>query len=322
MRKKLLIAALFANSTLLAQQPIKYDLIKDEPIEPRISVNLDLFNLDMNTKLKSLQLDNISLNLGVFGHVMPVSFAGIDFNIHKSWLIMGKLAFKDYPGNLETNVGGFFFFTDRRVVKQKTKVILKSQGGKYEGKEIITTTFIEIPSQQQKRFGVRAGLYQKTGPFNFGDYSDGTGAFDYTAFNSFGMYGGFLWRRITNIFINEVTYGKCGTSDGTDIYIEALLIPVNRFTALDPTYTGDKNVTNIIKAAGKDLPLGFRLGFKRYQVDKKAVTGRKFGRAGIAEFGYKPYWGWFATAGVAITLVKSTKELSFKSKEKSAEQTN
>lgn len=326
MKKKLLFALLLSSGGAFAQQ-VNYEVIKDEPIEPRISINLDLFNIDINTKISKLQIDNISMNIGTFGHVMPLSFVGVDFNIHKAWLTMGKIGFKDYPGNLEMNVGGFFFFTDRMTTKLKTRIVLKSERGTYNGKEVTTTTFIEVPAKIQKRFGVRAGLYQKSGPFNFRDYSKTDDlfapapAFEYLKYNSVGFYGGLMWRRISNIIIKDPKYGQSGTSGATDIYVEAMVIPVNKFTALEASYAGDKNVTAIVKATDKDSPIGFRIGFKKYQVEKKAVTGRKFGRAGIAEFGYRPYIGWFANAGVAITLVKSAKPLSFGGKEKTTEAT-
>ncbi|MGB3948091.1 MAG: hypothetical protein WBM13_08900 [Bacteroidia bacterium] len=326
MKTKLLVSVLFLSSISFAQESVNYEVIKDEPIEPKISVNLDLFNIDINTKVSRLQVDNISFNIGTFGHVMPLNFVGIDFNIHKAWLTLGKIGYKDYPGNLEMNVGGFFFFTDRTTIKQKTRVVLKTQRGTYNGKDVTTTTFIEVPAKIQKRFGVRAGLYQKSGPFNFRDFSKDPKdnfavepPFEYTKYSSFGLYGGLMWRRISNIIIKDPKYGQSGTSGATDIYMEAMVIPVNKFTALEQEYTGDKNVTSMVHNVGKESPIGFRIGFKKYQVEKKAVTGRKFGRAGIAEFGYRPYIGWFANAGVAITLVKSSKPLSFGGKEKTTE---
>jgi hypothetical protein len=317
--KKLQLIVLFMGITWgSVAQTVNYKVIKDEPIEPKVSVNLDIFNIDINTKIKRLQVDNISFNLGTFGHVMPVNFAGVDFNIHKSWLVAGKLGFKEYPGNFELNLGGFFFFTNRTVTKLKTRVVLKSSSSTYNNKTVTTTTFIEMPAQKQKRFGVRGGIYQKSGPFNFEDFSDDPNdnfdpppPFEYAKYFSFGFYGGLLWRNITNITIETDQYGKCGTSGGTDVYLEAMVIPVNKFTALDPLYTGPKDATALIKGVGSEAPVGFRIGFKKYQVEKKAITGKKFGRAGIAEFGYRPYIGWFASAGVAITLVKSTKPMSF-----------
>lgn len=315
----LIVSVVLSGSLALSQnEQVSYEVIKDGPIEPKISVNLDLFNIDINTKISRLQVDNISFNLGTFGYVMPVNNLGVDFNIHKSWLVTGKLAFKDYPGNFETNLGGFLFFTNREKIKNKTKVVLSSKTSSYNGKSVTSTTFIMVPAKQISRFGVRAGLFQKSGPFNFRDYSndpkdnfDLPPAFEFVKYNSVGLYGGLMWRKISNIIINTPQFGKCGTSGGTDYYIEALFLPITNFSNLDPEYTGDKNVTSIVKGLGTESPIGFRMGFKKYQVEKKAVTGKKFGRAGMGEFGYRPYIGWFMNAGVAITLVKKPDFIHF-----------
>lgn len=321
MKKIVLMVSVFLSGSgvSLAQNgQVSYEVIKDAPIEPKVSVNLDLFNIDINTKISRLQVDNISFNLGTYGYVMPLNNVGIDFNIHKAWLTLGKIAFKDYPGNFETNIGAFLFFTDREKIKSKTKVVLKSSTSSYNGKSVTSTTFITVPAKQQSRFGVRAGLFQKSGPFNFRDYSDDPKdnfdlppAFEHVKYNSVGIYGGLMWRKISNIILNTTQYGKCGTSGGTDYYLEALFIPVTHFSNLDPEYTADKNVTSIVKGLGTESPIGFRMGFKKYQVEKKAVTGKKFGRAGMGEFGYRPYIGWFMNAGVAITLVKKPDFIHF-----------
>ncbi|MFK8039288.1 MAG: hypothetical protein AB8B74_13425 [Crocinitomicaceae bacterium] len=291
--------------TQIAAQNINYTVVKNQPVEPRISVNLDLFNLDMNSDIDNLRIDNISLNVGLFGFVKIAGPLEVDFNVHKSIFTAGKLGYKNYPGNTELNGGINFWLTNREKTKN-TKVVLASDKSTRNGKEITTTTYITVPALHQKRIGIRGGLYSKTGPFNFKDYAGDLNneGIDQTKIASYGIYGGFNLRRIINIVIKDDIYGRSVNSSGRDIYLDAIIVPINRFKDLN---NEGENVSELVRGLKTTSPIGFRLGYKTYQVEKKGFTGKKFGICGIGEFGYKPYQGWFLTAGFGITLVKQSK---------------
>ena len=301
--KNLIVLLIVLGSSINAlSQNINYEVVKDEPHEPKVSINLDLFNMDMNTgvnsELSNLRLENYSMNIGLFGYVKIIDRLDVDFNVHKSYLTLGRIIFKEYPGNTELN-GGINLWLTKRNVTRNTKVVLDVK----QGSETTTTTFLTIPATLLKRFGLRAGLYAKSGPFNFNDYAgDGiTTPFEQTKIGSYGVYGGFNSRKITNIIIKDEKYGRSFSSIGRDIYLDALIIPINRFKDLNDD---GANVSQEVQAFKATSPIGFRVGYRTFQVEKKKFTGKKFGICGVGEFGYKPYQGWFLTAGFGVTLVK------------------
>ena len=73
-------------------------------------------------------------------------------------------------------------------------------------------------------------------------------------------------------------------------------------TFRDPA-TGE-NVSPQVKNSLGSFPLGFRLGWYRYQVEKRSRTGKRFGMSNSFEVGFKPYQGFFFNGSMGITLVK------------------
>ncbi len=299
--KNLILLFSIAFAFTISAQTVNYEIVKNEPIEPKISINLDLFNLDFNTGIKNIRLDNMSANIGVFGYVKIIDKLEVDFNIHKSWFTLGKLGYKNYSGNTEVNAGVNFLLNNRTRVKN-VKVVLKQTKSTFADETTTTTTYIMVPTNQIKRFGVRGGLYQKTSPFNFRDYSDGSGGvIEETKYSSFGIYAGILSKTITNIIIRDDVYGKSYNSIGTSIYFDALIVPVNKFKDLN---ANGNVVSDIVHDYKTTFPIGFRVGLRKYHIEKKEFTGKKFGMSLTAEAGYKPYQGVFINAGIGLTLVK------------------
>lgn len=300
---KNLIALIAISLALnLKAQTINYEIIKNEAVEPKISINLDLFNLDMNSGLNDIRIDNISFNVGAYGYVKLIDNIEVDFNIHKSWLTAGKLGYKDYPGNLEINTGINLLISNRTRIKN-TKVILDETTSETYDTKTTTTTFLSLPTNQQKRFGFRGGIYQKSGPFNIDDYTDGA-SFPVREgkISSFGLYAGLLSKTINNIIIDADGYGTCYNSVGINVYFDALIVPINRFKNLNKD---NEVISDYVHDYKKTSPIGFRFGIRKYQIEKKEFTGKKFGRNFIFECGYKPYQGIFFSGGLGITLVKN-----------------
>ncbi len=301
------LSSLF-QSTFYAQT-IKYDIIEDSPeLTPTTIVNLDLAQLDMNGVIESW-----SFNLGLWGyHDIIKNKVSIDYNIKKSWLAVGKLSNKNYPGNLEVNLGANLLLTNKTKNK-KLRISLEReyQGSHYNYAEGTRTdnyieTSIIIPGKVTVRNGVRGGLYYKNNAYEFSDF--GTSIFRRYGgkMTSAGVYGGVMTRRSKNLFIKTDQYGVCFNSIGDEFYIDALILPYNKF--MDNITTGDEtrvDESEFIKQNIKASPIGFRVGWKSYQIAKKAKTGKKFGLSFMFEAGLKPYLGPFLNGGLSITLVKN-----------------
>lgn len=168
-------------------------------------------------------------------------------------------------------------------------------------------TYIMVPSQVYRQFGVRGGYYHKSGPYNFDAFDEFPFDFDYAKISTNGLYAGLFLRKMINIFIDTEEYGVCFNSAGSDLYFDVMLLPGQSFTNLEPLDAGSVDISDDVKGALDEGTLGFRLGYKIYQMEKKTKTGKKFGMSGMFEAGRTPYQGWFVNAGIGITLAKFTK---------------
>ena len=56
------------------------------------------------------------------------------------------------------------------------------------------------------------------------------------------------------------------------------------------------------KEAIGSLPLGFRIGYSGFQIEKKQWTDKRFGMSYNFETGYRPYIGWYVSGGIGLTL--------------------
>lgn len=295
--------ALFFSGIALGQST-KYKVLHDNPPQPRLNINLEYFHLDMGVK----NLDGMSFNVGSFGFFEPVPGLGLQYNLKKSILTLGKLGYKDFPGNLELNLGGYLMPMNTIKVKN-TRVVLKTE---YKGSEYSTNvsgdrvetrheevTFLTLPASRRVMKGVRGGLYFKRGGF----LNDDLDLFDEMALTSLGVYGGLSLRSIKNIFVDVEGYGVQFNSIGDDIVLDMLFVPINVFRDLNDDTR--PVVSPQVKDALGGFPLGFRIGWYRYQIEQRARTGKKFGMAAGFEAGLKPYQGPFITASLGITIVKN-----------------
>jgi|GEM_PF-2034774 len=295
---------LWGNGQHALSQNVDYKILYDDPVAPKLSINLDLISMDMGVK----NLDGSSINIGTFGYFEPVAALGAQWNIKKSILSLGKLGYKEFPGNLDASLGGYFML-QRKTVTKSTRIILSREykGTTYSknvsGDRMKTTTeevtFITIPAKRYVQRGLRGGFYFKRGAFTSENVE--IPGIDEMSLTSMGVYGGITARSIKNVFIETSTNGVQYNSIGDDFALDVLFIPVNSFRDLndDNNPVGDQVRTTL-----GNFPLGFRLVWLRYQVEGKAKTGKKFGYAGSFEGGYKPYQGWYIGFSYGITLVK------------------
>lgn len=316
MKKFLLSCSVLLSINVLSQN-VDYKVEYDNPQEPKLLLNLSLIDIDMNSGIKNIRTDNISINAGIWGYYKIFDQLEAEIDLKKSYLTAGRIGFKDYPGNFETSLGANLFFKSTTKINPKTRVVLKSETNRDYGRnqDVTTTTFITIPAKRKVSLALRGGLYQKYGPFNYGDYAEDDNVlippFEETSISSLGIYAGLLRRSITNIAIRDDKYGKSINSGGTDLIFDVLFVPVNTWKSLRDAVAAEEgeNVTQQVKdfdgPGGSNSPIGFRLGYKTFQVEKKKVTGKKFGISGTFYIGYKPYQGWFVQGGFGITIVKA-----------------
>ena len=295
---------LLASGLTLSAQNVDYRILHDQPVSPRLSVNLDLFSMDMGVK----NLDGTSFNIGTFGYFEPLDRISVQWNVKKSFLTLGKLGFKDYPGNLDASLGACLMLQKKTVIKP-TRIVLSR---KYKGSTFSTNvsgdrvetrteevTFISVPANRHIQRGFRGGLYFKRGAFA-SDNIEST-SLDEMSLTSLGLYAGLTARSLKNVFVATSSHGVQFNSIGDDFALDLLFIPVNVFRDLN----ADKMlVSDQVKSSLGKLPVGFRLVWLRYQIAQKEQTGKRFGYAGSFEAGYKPYQGWFIGASCGITLIK------------------
>lgn len=307
MRKSILtLLTILLTASLNYGQQIEYKVLSNEPPKtPRFSLNTDFIHIDMMYRT----LDGYSLNAALWGHFEPVEEKiGLQYLFRKSYFAFGRLGNKSFPGNTEIEAGGYYVINSR-LQSKPTKIVLKKE---YKGSEyninaqgaIVetrneTTTFIRIPAEHKKLFMARGGFYFKQHG-NSTDYIDGFAGPDYVKFTSVGLYAGVNFRDISSVFIDTDEFGVQFNSIGRDIYLDLMILPVNTFANIE---NGD-NVNDEIKSEVSALPIGFRAGYRLFQVDKKKKTGKLLGICGNLEAGYKPFIGFTLTAGCGFTFIK------------------
>lgn len=290
-------------------QTVSYKVVSNEPPQtPRLNINTDLFQLD----LMQNSLDAMSVNASVWGYyeVLPER-VGMQFLVRRSWLAFGKLGEANFPPHLELDLGGYFVL-NKALRKKGTKVTLKKEysgttySTNYRGETTssysTTETFLLIPSEKKKLTMVRGGIYRKSHGNSMrylGDEYNYSNNPEYVKFTTAGIYAGLNFRTLTSIFIDTQKYGIQYNSLGRDIYIDILLLPVNKFHNLDG---GD--ITKEVKQYTSAGSIGFRAGYKLFQIDKRTKTGKMFGLCGNFEGGMRPYTGFFLSSGIGITFVK------------------
>ena len=283
MKTALSTILMLSASYLFSQDLIQYKVIKNDPAEPKNSLNLEFMNMDVNTKF----VDNLSFNIGLFGYLKLSNKLNVAYQVNKSYLVLGKLLNKQFPGNLDINAGVQIFLTDN-TFNRNVSIVLESKD-KTVGKTTYTMTkSLSVPATVRKKLGIQGGAIVKRSAFEFADTEN------LLAHTSIGFYTGILSRKITNIVIYDDKYGNSFKSFGSDIFFDALVLPVNTF----------KSVETGLAEKHKSQPFGFRCGYRLYQVEKKAYTGKKFGISGTASFGYRPHQGWNLSAGIGISILK------------------
>lgn len=308
-KRMIFTLVLGATSYTASAQQLDYKILSNDPgLDSKLSINTDLFQMDMMTG----SLESWSFNYGVWGHyeVVPNKI-GTQFLFRKSMLALGKLSAQGMPGNTELELGGYYTLrtsspTNRTKVTLNAEYSGRTYSTNYKGESVssytVTETFVHIPSLKKKYLQARAGLYHKsrgTAIRYLGEDYFYTEDEEFMRYASSGIYIGINGRTLTSIFIDTEQYGVQFNSIGRDIYFDVLVLPNRSFRDLE-----GNDITDEVRDFSMKGPLGFRVGYKLFQTDKKTETGKTFGLCANAEFGARPYDGFFFSAGLGITLVK------------------
>lgn len=312
MKNYLIILGILISVNIYSQNKLNYELLENEPpLTPRLSLNADLFHLEMSFKA----LDATSTNVGLWGHyeVLPEKI-GIQYLYRRSWFMAGMLGTKNFPAHNELEVGAYYTLLNKLKTK-RTKITLDMEynGTTYSTnvqgdrtyKRSYTETYIVIPSEKKILTQARFGFINKSFGNNLrflGDAYNFSNNPEAVKEKIMGVYLGINHRTLTSVFIKSEKYGVQFHSIGRDLYLDLLFLPVNKFH----DFENDVDVTDDVKSFFNKHtgPIGFRAGWKLFQIDKRTKTGKTFGLNGTFEFGTRPYLGWFVAGGIGMTILK------------------
>ncbi len=288
--KKILIVLSLINVSSFFSQLVSYVKIHDQPVFPKVSLNLDFVNMDANFG----NFDNLTFNIGAWGYVALPANLEVQFNVQKSYLTLGKLLNKSYVGNTELNVGSAYFLKEFSRT-ENVKMIL-SQKTSYDGRYTLTN-YIEVPAKATYKLGIEGGFHFRSSPYDCETdfYSEKLNM------TNIGFYVGPVLKRSTSAKITLENGNKTALNSANwEFFLDGLFLPVNSFKVSET----DVKITDATRDLIKQNPLGFRCGARMYQADKKENTGKRFGLCYSASFGKKPYQGWFMAASLGMTILK------------------
>jgi hypothetical protein len=303
--KKLVIVAICSMAFSLGRaQNVNYKILQNDPenYSPKLNLNLELMQLDaaFNNVL------GMSFNAGLWGNAQLNSRIGIDFAARKSYLSFSKFSNKEMAGNTDL-MAGAFLFPIKKAKTKKVKVVLKSKRGvNSAGKEVVTTTFINVPGTRLKFHGVHSGLMFKRTGFDLSDLLKeiDNKKLEHTNYTTAGIYAGYIYRQLTNLVIDAEGYGKRFHSVAREFYVDVTYNPINSFQKLTENPLEEKLYNTTVKDLADQNPIGFKIGWRTFQIAPRSVTGKRFGGSGAFEAGIRPYLGWFVSGSIGLTLLK------------------
>lgn len=319
MKKVALLFILFSVTLhSQAQDQIKYEILKDDPSDlPWIVANLDIFGMEVNYGKGGLGLN---LGIGVWGHVeIPKVPAVGQYILYRSYFNDGQLNpdTRDFAQTTDVQLGGMYFLSDNTktrpfAVGLNSKVIGSEkykQGNKSYEKITTQTIGITVNGKMRNQFGVRAGfMFRGSGiaVYNVDLASlpgSTAGPYEYAKHNSTSVYAGLVLRQTSNLVIKTDKYGiESGASHTTSWFLDAIISPVNKFK-----HPSGDDINQLVKDSIGGSPIGLRIGYQANAIEKRAITGKKFGMGVRGELGYKPYTGWYGAATIGLTILKIRK---------------
>jgi len=306
MKKTLLSFALISLVVSSGAQTISTELVTDNPnIDNWLSVNVDLFDMEIPGSSLDAAIENLSFNAGVWGHVeVPKLPIGLQYSYRQSWFVLGAIGNKNMPKHKELQLGASFFLKDNTKSKS-LKVGLKSSSSETKTTRTTTQTYINKNGKQRNQLGLRAGLLYKASGLTIDTENPTPSNIETIEYKSTGLYAGILNRKTTNLVLNTDRFGLVSTaSKASNIYLDAIIGFSNTFVDID---NANADVSDEIKTHLDGFPIGARLGFQVYQVEKRDITGKMFGLSARGEAGYRPYYGPYLSASVGLTIIKAQK---------------
>lgn len=309
MKKLITLGLVLCFSIGLSAQNINYKVTYDNP-DFRPFWNLNLSYLDVDLPVQSL--DALNFNAGVWGNFEPLDGIGADYRFRRSYLTMAQLGYNNPPSFANFEIGGYFKFAGYTKVRP-TNVVLEidwdADGNSFNNEEVFQIKAITIQAKNRRDFLLRGGFYHLSSPLTVDEVQDANGT-DIFADNLGraslnGVYAGIGIRTFRNVFITTDKYGEQFNSQARLLYIDAIFAGASLSDPYeDPALPFNEDAA---KEAIGSLPLGFRVGLNTFQIEKKDRTDKKFGMSTCYEVGYRPYIGWYLSAGLGLTLVKWNK---------------
>lgn len=306
---KALLTSIFTficGSSLFAQA-INYEVLRDAP-EKHTKYHVNLTYLDMGFNVSDIS--SFGLGFGLWGGYEILNerlYSDIDFR--KSYYTFGGVS------KFDLNMGSTLMLLTTNKLKNR-KFILKSsttRGTNSNGQEVDITesTYITIPYKKQVSLGVRGGISSKKTSIEKEINAGKTNSQRFTADHSqFGLYLGGVLKIRKNTIVKTNRFGTSGKPVTFEWYADLLLVPVATSKNVEfgasfgnPT-VGDE--TKYVKDNSSNSgPLGVRMGLKIYtEVKKDSISGRTIPMAVNAEYGLRPYIGFYATVGLGITILR------------------
>ena len=315
MKKVLTILGLIAFATVNAQEKINYTVIKDDPsVLPKVVVNLDIFEMEV---WKPKTDFGVNFGFGVWGHVeVPNIPLVAQYQFYRSYFEDAKLLIsKDFPNTTHVQLGGLYMLSDN--TKRKTisvgldnQVVSSNRTTDSRGRTTENRTHeltsIKVPGNFRRQFGVRGGLTIRRSGIAFSDGLGEAGRFEpkpyeFASHNSTNLYAGLEVRNALNLVIQTDKYGRSTTtSKMSSWFVDAIFPVVNNFN-----HPSGDDVQQLMKDSLSGIPIGFRIGLQNSPVEKRDITGKKFGLTTRGELGYKPFTGWYAVATLGINIIKA-----------------
>lgn len=302
-KKFTLISSLLISSYLCSQK-LNYSYLQNDPENyvPKLNINLDLMQMDAAFN----NIMGLSFNTSVWGVGHINEKIGINFAARKSYLSFSKLVNKEMAGNLEFDAGACFFPIKKAKTKKIQIVLSRSRGTNDMGQTVETTKFIMVPGTKLKFHGLHVGaMYKKTG-FDLQDLMKDWDdpKLEHTNYTSTGIYAGYVMRQLTNLIVNVDGYGKRFHSVAREFYVDFTYHPMNNFQKLSKNPLDESDYNKQIKTSLNESPIGYKIGWRTFQIAPKSVTDKRFGLSGAFEAGRRPYLGWFIAGSVGLTIIK------------------
>lgn len=299
----ILVICLLSNAGLT--QKVTYKTVKDDPEDiTNLVVNVEPIYFDMgNGPFPSIP--GIALALGVTGKLDLFKRLGVETALRQNYFATYGDGDEKLGRQYFYQLGGHFRLLDKVRTKDAKVVIGGSSNGSYT-----TTNYLTVPASHRSTAEVRFGLNRNA------LYLDSREVFEdgvevdapRIKYVGTGFYAGVSFSSIYNICLDVEGYGLKSNSILNKLYVDVLFVPLNSFESVGSSTEPNADVKDLVRDKGVlrgDSPIGFRVGWEMYKVEKKEFAGRSFSMVYDWSLGVRPNLGFYVGVGCGITVFKT-----------------